>query len=76
MSDGLGDPAGTAAAFLVGAVAGLALAGPMLPDRVAVPRPTVTVGPVGGYLLVGVLLATAVPLCVALLYVVAASAER
>ena len=48
----------------------------MLSDRVVVARPTVTIGPVGGYLLVGVLAVTAVPPCVALLYVVAASAER
>lgn len=47
----------------------------MLPDRIVVPRPTVTVGPVGGYLLVGVLAVTAVPPSVASLYVVAASAE-
>ena len=76
MGDGLRDPAGTAGALLAGAVAGLVLAGPMLPDRVVVPRPTVSVGPVGGYLLAGVLVVTAVPLCVALLYIVAASAER
>ena len=76
MGGGLRDPAGTAGALLAGAVAGLVLAGPMLPDRVVVPRPTVTIGPVGGYLLAGVLVVTAVPLCVALLYVVAASAER
>ena len=49
---------------------------PDAPHRVVVSRPTVTVGSVGGYLLVGVLAVTAVPPCVALPYVVAASAER
>ena len=47
----------------------------MLPDRVVVPRPTVSVGPVGGYLLAGVPVVMAVPPCVALLCVVAASVE-
>ena len=79
LTDHLDVPVGhlllAAGAPLAGAVAGLVLAGAMLSDRV-VPRPTVTVGPVGGYLLAGVLAVTAVPPCVALLCVVAASAER
>lgn len=69
VSSTIRDPRGTVAALLVGLAAGLALAGPMLPGREAAPRPDVTLGPVGGYLLVGVLAITAIPLCIALLYV-------
>lgn len=72
MSSSFRDPAGTTGALLVGAAVGLVLSGPMLPGRAAVPSPSFSVGPVGGYLLVGVLAMTAVPLCIALLYVVSA----
>lgn len=65
----LRDPAGTVVALLAGVAAGLVLAGPMLPGRGALPRADVTIGPVGGYLLVGVLAITAIPICITLLYV-------
>ncbi|WP_254837913.1 hypothetical protein [Natronomonas marina] len=70
MSSSFRDPTGTAGAFLAGVAGGLALSAPMLPGRAAVPTPELALGPVGGYLLVGVLVMTALPLCIALLYVV------
>lgn len=68
MSRTLTDPGGTAVALLAGLVAGLVLAGPMLPGREALPTTDVTIGPVGGYLLVGVLAITAIPICITVLY--------
>lgn len=75
MSSSFRDPAGTVGALLVGAAIGLAFAAPMVPGPAAVSAPDVSVGPVGGYLLVGVLVMAAVPLCIALLYVVAAAMD-
>lgn len=69
MASNLRDPAGTTAALLLGVLVGLALAGPMLPGRDALPRADVSIGPVGGYLLVAVLAVTALPICITLLYV-------
>ncbi len=69
VSGTLRDPAGTTVALLSGVLAGLVLAGPILPGRQSLPRFDVTIGPVGGYLLVGVLAITAIPLCITLLYV-------
>lgn len=68
MSNSYRDPLGTTVALVAGLVAGLVLAGPMLPGRQAVPRADVTIGPVGGYLLVGVLAITAIPICITVLY--------
>lgn len=68
VSENLRDPAGTAVALLVGIAIGLVLAAPMLPGRDALPRADFSVGPVGGYLLIGVLLITAIPICITVLY--------
>jgi hypothetical protein len=68
VTDTFRDPGGTAVAVLAGLLAGLVLAGPMLPGRRALPATDVTVGPVGGYLLVAVLAITAIPICITLLY--------
>lgn len=76
VSSTLRDPRGTLVALLVGVALGLALAGPMLPGREAVPRPDLTFGPVGGYLLVGVLAITAIPICITLLYVFFAKVDQ
>ena len=75
MSSGFRDPVGTAGALLVGAAVGLVLVTPVLPAPAALRAPAVGVGPVGGYLLVGVLALTAVPLCVTLLYLVLAEMD-
>jgi len=40
----------------------------MLPGRSALPAADFTVGPVGGYLLLGVLAITAIPICITVLY--------
>lgn len=76
MSSNVRDPRGTLVALVVGVGVGLALAGPMLPGRADVPRPDVTLGPVGGYLLVGVLAITAIPIAITLLYVVFAQVDQ
>jgi hypothetical protein len=68
VADSLRDPGGTTVALVAGLVAGLVLAGPILPGRDALPGSDVTVGPVGGYLLVGVLAITAIPICITVLY--------
>lgn len=68
VSNDFRDPAGTTAALVAGVLVGLALARPMLPGRDALPPVDVSVGPVGGYLLVGVLAITAIPICITLLY--------
>ena len=62
------DPLGTTVALLVGVLGGLLVARPMLPARSTLPEPDAAVGPVGGYLLAGVLAITAVPMGIALLY--------
>ena len=62
------DPLGTTVALLAGVLGGLLVARPMLPARSTLPELDATVGPVGGYLLVGVLAITAVPMGIALLY--------
>ena len=62
------DPLGTAVALLAGVIGGLLLARPMLPARRTLPELDVTVGPVGGYLLLGVLGIAVVPMGIALLY--------
>jgi len=68
VSENLRDPAGTTVALLVGIGIGIVLAAPILPGRDALPAADFTVGPVGGYLLVGVLLITAIPICITVLY--------
>jgi hypothetical protein len=62
------DPLGTTVALLAGVLGGLLVARPMLPARSTLPELDATVGPVGGYLLVGVLAITAVPMGIALVY--------
>jgi hypothetical protein len=62
------DPLGTTVALLAGVLGGLLVARPMLPARSTLPELDATVGPVGGYLLVGVLAITAVPLGIGLVY--------
>ena len=62
------DPLGTTVALLTGVLGGLLVARPMLPARSTLPELDATVGPVGGYLLVGVLAITAVPMGIALVY--------
>lgn len=68
VSENFQDPAGTVAALFVGVVVGLVLARPLLPGRDALPPADFTVGPVGGYLLIGVLAITAIPICITILY--------
>lgn len=68
MSENFRDPAGTIVALLVGVLVGIVLAGPMLPGRGALPEADFSVGPVGGYLLIGVLVITAIPICITILY--------
>ena len=62
------DPLGTTVALLAGVIGGLLLARPMLPARSTLPELDATVGPVGGYLLLGVSALAAVPVGIALLY--------
>ena len=62
------DPLGTAVAILAGVLGGLLLVRPMLPARSTLPELDATVGPVGGYLLLGVSALAAVPVGIALLY--------
>ncbi|PSP49923.1 hypothetical protein BRC75_02140 [Halobacteriales archaeon QH_7_69_31] len=62
------DPLGTAVAILAGVLGGLLLVRPMLPARSTLPELDATVGPVGGYLLLGVSALAAVPMGIALLY--------
>lgn len=62
------DPLGTAVAILAGVLGGLLLVRPMLPARSTLPELDATVGPVGGYLLLGVSALAAVPIGIALLY--------
>ena len=69
MSSRVRDPAGTGGAFLVGMLVGLALAAPVLPRELPLAPPALSVGPVGRYLLAGVLAVVAVPLCMALLHI-------
>ena len=76
MSSRFGDRDGIAGAFLVGVVVGLALLAPMLPREVPVALSTVSVGPIGGYLLVGVLAVLVIPLCIVLLHVLFIQADQ
>ena len=76
MSSRFGDRNGIAGAFLVGVVVGLALSAPMLPRGVPVALSTVSVGPIGGYLLVGVLAVLVIPLCIVLLHILFMQADR
>ena len=62
------DPLGTTVALLAGVLGGLLVARPMLPARSTLPELDATVGPVGGYLLLGVSALAAVPVGIALLY--------
>ena len=62
------DPLGTAVAILAGVLGGLLLVRPMFPARSTLPELDATVGPVGGYLLLGVSALAAVPMGIALLY--------
>jgi hypothetical protein len=55
-------------ALLAGVLGGLLVARPMLPARSTLPEPDATVGQVGGYLVLGVLAITAVPMGIAFLY--------
>jgi len=75
MSGTIRDPVGTTTAMLAGLVAGLVLASPMLPGPEALPTTDVTIGPVGGYLLVGVLAITVIPLCITVLYLLVVQAD-
>ena len=62
------DPVGTTVALLAGVLGGLLVARPMLPARSTLPELDATVGPIGGYLLLGVLGIAVVPMGIALLY--------
>lgn len=66
MNDRIRDPAGTGVALLVGTVLGITLAAPMLPREL--PLDTVTLGPVGTTVLVGLTALVAVPLTLLVAY--------
>ena len=76
MSSSIRDRSGVGGAFLVGVAVGLALSAPMLPAAPPGGPASVSVGPIGGYLLVGVLAVLVMPLCTTLLYVVLVQADR
>ena len=76
MRSSLRDRGGVGGAFLVGVAVGLALSAPMLPAAPAGGLAPVSVGPIGGYLLAGVLAVLVIPLCTALLYVVLAQTDK
>lgn len=70
----LRDRVGTGAALLAGTLVGVALAMPALPRTL--PVVGVTISPVGAALLAGTVAVVAIPLGVALLYVVSMELER
>ena len=76
MSTSLENRSGVGGAFLVGVTVGLALSAPMLPAGPPGSLSSVSVGPVGGYLLAGVLAVLVIPLCTVLLHVVLIQADR
>lgn len=74
MNSRLRDQVGTGAALVAGVLVGVVLSMPVLPRTL--PVVGVTVSPVGAALLAGSLAVVAVPLGVALLYVVSMQLER
>lgn len=74
MNSRLRDQVGTGAALVAGVIVGIVLSMPAVPRTL--PVVGVTVSPVGAALLAGSLAVVAVPLGVALLYVVSMQLER
>lgn len=74
MNSRIRDPVGTAAALLSGALVGIVVSMPALPQTL--PAADVTVTPVGAALLAGSLAVVGVPLGVVLLYLVSMQVER
>lgn len=68
MSTQFRDPVGTGLAAVVGVLAGLALAAPMLPRRLPVGGGEVTLSPVAAYLLASALAVVAIPVGMVVLY--------